>query len=42
MSAVLGDLDALTGVQDLGTALAGVRDGFRRDPQSTTRRKTDA
>jgi uncharacterized protein with von Willebrand factor type A (vWA) domain len=38
MSAVLGDLDAITGVQDLRTSLVGVRDGFPRDSRSPNRR----
>lgn len=40
MAAVLDDLDALTGVRDLETALAGVRAGFPREPQSPTRRRS--
>jgi uncharacterized protein with von Willebrand factor type A (vWA) domain len=40
MSAVLADLDALTGVRDLGTALTAVRARFVRTP--TPRRDTHA
>lgn len=40
MSAVLDDLDALTGVRDLPTALVGVRDGFRGGPSSHHRKET--
>ncbi|GAA3207402.1 VWA domain-containing protein [Actinocorallia longicatena] len=38
MSAILGDLDALTGVRDLETALAAVREGFAHAP--TNREKS--
>ena len=46
MSQVLPDLDALTGVQDLDTALTAVRDGFGRDAHAAhaprTRREAHA